>query len=134
MQTQELREGLLLLEDGSLFRGLCHSPGTAFGEVVFNTSMTGYQEILTDPSYRRQIVVMTQPHIGNYGTGDDMAESHRPWAEGFIARRFTDRASNHGLRTGHAGLFEEPWCAGPWRPSTPGPWCGGFGTMAPCGA
>ena len=105
MQTQELREGLLLLEDGSLFRGLCHSPGTAFGEVVFNTSMTGYQEILTDPSYRRQIVVMTQPHIGNYGTGDDMAESDRPWAEGFIARRFTERASNHGSEVDMPGYL-----------------------------
>ena len=85
-----------MLEDGSVFRGLCAAPGTAFGEVVFNTSMTGYQEILTDPSYRRQIVVMTQPHIGNYGTQDEVAESRRPWAEGFIARRFTPRPSNHG--------------------------------------
>ncbi|MEM6796736.1 MAG: glutamine-hydrolyzing carbamoyl-phosphate synthase small subunit [Acidobacteriota bacterium] len=90
------REGLLLLEDGSIFRGLVATPGTALGEVVFNTSMTGYQEILTDPSYRRQIVVMTQPHIGNYGTRSASAESKRPWAEGFIARRFTARASNHG--------------------------------------
>jgi carbamoyl-phosphate synthase small subunit len=86
-------EGALLLEDGTLFRGVAHSPGTAFGEVVFNTSMTGYQEILTDPSYRRQIVVMTLPHIGNYGTSDAAAESARPWAEGFVARRFTERAS-----------------------------------------
>ncbi|MEM8931568.1 MAG: glutamine-hydrolyzing carbamoyl-phosphate synthase small subunit [Acidobacteriota bacterium] len=92
----DLREGLLMLEDGSQFRGIANSPGTAFGEVVFNTSMTGYQEILTDPSYRRQIVVMTQPHIGNYGTRDDVAESARPWAEGFIARRFTGRASGTG--------------------------------------
>ena len=105
MQTPELREGLLLLEDGSLFRGLCHSPGTAFGEVVFNTSMTGYQEILTDPSYRRQIVVMTQPHIGNYGTGDRMAESARPWAEGFVARRFTEQASNHGSEADMPGYL-----------------------------
>ncbi|MEM7481653.1 MAG: glutamine-hydrolyzing carbamoyl-phosphate synthase small subunit [Acidobacteriota bacterium] len=82
-------EGLLLLEDGSLFRGRRVSPGTRFGEVVFNTSMTGYQEILTDPSYRGQIVVMTQPHIGNYGVLADTAESGRPWAEGFVARRMT---------------------------------------------
>ncbi|MCG8455949.1 MAG: glutamine-hydrolyzing carbamoyl-phosphate synthase small subunit [Holophagales bacterium] len=89
-------EGLLLLEDGRVFRGVAQSPGTAFGEVVFNTSMTGYQEILTDPSYRRQIVVMTQPHIGNYGTNAGVSESRRPWAEGFVARRFTGRASGTG--------------------------------------
>ncbi|HUO86491.1 MAG TPA: glutamine-hydrolyzing carbamoyl-phosphate synthase small subunit [Thermoanaerobaculia bacterium] len=88
-------EGLLLLEDGSLFRGRAVSAGTRFGEVVFNTSMTGYQEILTDPSYRGQIVVMTQPHIGNYGTGDELAESQRPWVEGFVARQFTTHPSGH---------------------------------------
>ncbi|HEX2165030.1 MAG TPA: glutamine-hydrolyzing carbamoyl-phosphate synthase small subunit [Thermoanaerobaculia bacterium] len=88
-------EALLLLEDGSLFRGEAVSPGTRFGEVVFNTSMTGYQEILTDPSYRGQIVVMTQPHMGNYGTGPELAESRRPWVEGFVARSFTARPSGH---------------------------------------
>ncbi|MEM1178859.1 MAG: glutamine-hydrolyzing carbamoyl-phosphate synthase small subunit [Acidobacteriota bacterium] len=96
MSSNSHRDGLLLLEDGSVFRGLVAAPGTAFGEVVFNTSMTGYQEILTDPSYRRQIVVMTQPHIGNYGTRDGDAESRNPWAAGFLARRFTTRASSHG--------------------------------------
>jgi carbamoyl-phosphate synthase small subunit len=80
---------LLLLEDGSVFTGETVSPGTRFGEVVFNTSMTGYQEVLTDPSYRGQIVVMTQPHIGNYGTAPELAESGHPWVEGFLARRFT---------------------------------------------
>jgi len=92
---------LLLLEDGSVFEGEAVSPGTRFGEVVFNTSMTGYQEVLTDPSYRGQIVVMTQPHIGNYGVGPLAAESGRPWVEGFIARQFTARpsgtASGEGL-------------------------------------
>ena len=88
--------GLLLLEDGSVFEGEAVSRGTRFGEVVFNTSMTGYQEVLTDPSYRGQIVVMTQPHIGNYGTGPDFAESLRPWVEGFVARRFTARPSGQG--------------------------------------
>lgn len=72
------------------------SPGTRFGEVVFNTSMTGYQEILTDPSYRGQIVVMTLPHIGNYGIRSSVAESARPWVEGFIARQFTSQPSSHG--------------------------------------
>ena len=87
--------GLLLLEDGSVFEGRVHSPGTRFGEVVFNTSMTGYQEILTDPSYRGQIVVMTLPHIGNYGVSRAAVESARPWVEGFVARKFTARASSH---------------------------------------
>jgi carbamoyl-phosphate synthase small subunit len=87
---------LLLLEDGSVFEGEALAPGTRFGEVVFNTSMTGYQEVLTDPSYRGQIVVMTQPHIGNYGTSEDFAESSRPWVEGFIARQFTLRPSGTG--------------------------------------
>jgi carbamoyl-phosphate synthase small subunit len=88
--------GLLLLEDGSVFEGEAVTPGTRFGEVVFNTAMTGYQEILTDPSYRGQIVVMTQPHIGNYGTRDDAAESRRPWAEALVARRLTARPSGTG--------------------------------------
>ena len=95
MPASSPTEGILLLEDGSVYRGLARSAGTAFGEVVFNTSMTGYQEILTDPSYRRQIVVMTQPHIGNYGTAPSVDESSRPWVEGFIARRFTDQVSHH---------------------------------------
>ena len=88
-------EGLMVLEDGSVFEGRAVSIGTAFGEVVFNTSMTGYQEILTDPSYRGQIVVMTQPHIGNYGVSASVAESVHPWVEGFVARRFTAKASSH---------------------------------------
>jgi len=85
--------GLLLLEDGTVFEGEAVARGTRFGEVVFNTSMTGYQEVLTDPSYRGQIVVMTQPHIGNYGTAPELAESGRPWVEGFLARRFTAEPS-----------------------------------------
>jgi len=88
--------GLLLLEDGSAFEGEAVTPGTRFGEVVFNTAMTGYQEILTDASYHGQIVVMTQPHIGNYGTRDDAAESRRPWAEALVARRLTARPSGIG--------------------------------------
>jgi carbamoyl-phosphate synthase small subunit len=87
------KTGLLLLEDGSVFEGEAVSAGTRFGEVVFNTSMTGYQEVVTDPSYRGQIVVMTQPHIGNYGTGPQAEESGRPWVEGFIARQFTSHPS-----------------------------------------
>ena len=91
---------LLVLEDGSVFEGRATSPGTRFGEVVFNTSMTGYQEILTDPSYRGQIVVMTLPHIGNYGMSSEVSESSRPWVEGFVARQFTHRPSSHGSEEG----------------------------------
>ena len=94
------RDGLLLLEDGTVFEGRVASPGTRFAEVVFNTSMTGYQEILTDPSYRGQIVVMTQPHIGNYGARGAVAESRRIWVEGFIARRFTTVPSGVGSEEG----------------------------------
>jgi carbamoyl-phosphate synthase small subunit len=85
--------GLLLLEDGSVFEGRAVAPGTRFGEVVFNTSMTGYQEVLTDPSYHGQIVVMTQPHIGNYGVSRAAAESERPWVEGFVVRKLTREPS-----------------------------------------
>ncbi len=91
-----MASGLLLLEDGSVFEGEVAAPGTRFGEVVFNTSMTGYQEILTDPSYRGQIVVMTLPHIGNYGISSQVEESERPWVEGFVARQFTREPSSHG--------------------------------------
>jgi carbamoyl-phosphate synthase small subunit len=89
-------DALLLLEDGTLCEGRAVAKGTRFGEVVFNTSMTGYQEVLTDPSYRGQIVVMTQPHIGNYGVRGLDAESDRPWVEGFVARQFTAAPSSFG--------------------------------------
>ncbi|MFL6290444.1 MAG: glutamine-hydrolyzing carbamoyl-phosphate synthase small subunit [Thermoanaerobaculia bacterium] len=104
MKTPSTSTALLVLEDGSVFEGEAVSAGTRFGEVVFNTSMTGYQEVLTDPSYRGQIVVMTQPHIGNYGTGPDFAESGHPWVEGFIARRFTVKPSGYGRASGGEGL------------------------------
>lgn len=82
--------GALALADGTVFRGSAvGAGGIATGEVVFNTAMTGYQEIATDPSYAGQVVVMTAPHIGNYGTNslDDQAE--RPFCSGFIARSFS---------------------------------------------
>lgn len=94
VSTFDAPPAVLVLEDGSVFEGRAVSPGTRFGEVVFNTSMTGYQEILTDPSYRGQIVVMTAPHIGNYGVRSDVAESIAPWAEGFVARSLTPEPSN----------------------------------------
>ena len=107
MTTRRPDPGLLVLEDGSVFEGFAASPGTRFGEVVFNTSMTGYQEILTDPSYRGQIVVMTLPHIGNYGIADSVAESARPWVEGFIARKFTRLPSSHGSEQGLVEYLHE---------------------------
>lgn len=86
---------LLALADGRVFRGLtCGAVGEASGEVVFNTSMTGYQEILTDPSYRGQMVCMTYPLIGNYGISPEDAESRRPWVNGFIVKEACGYPSN----------------------------------------
>jgi len=80
-------EAVLALADGTVFRGRGFgAPGTATGEVVFNTAMTGYQEILTDPSYEGQMVAMTYPEIGNVGVNAEDVESGRPWVSGFIVR------------------------------------------------
>lgn len=85
----------LALEDGSVFSGYSFgAKGTCEGEVVFNTSMTGYQEILTDPSYRGQIVTMTYPEIGNYGVNEEDVESRAPQLAGFIVRNVSPVASN----------------------------------------
>ena len=85
----------LALEDGTVFEGISlGSTGTTTGEVVFNTSMTGYQEILTDPSYRGQIVTMTYPEIGNYGVNEEDVESFKPHLAGFVIRNLSDTASN----------------------------------------
>jgi len=86
---------LLALEDGRAFRGRAWAAeGESCGEMVFNTSMTGYQEVLTDPSYAGQIVCMTYPLIGNYGVNSDDEESARPWVEGFVVREASRVASN----------------------------------------
>src|SRR5919199_2642780 len=86
---------LLALEDGTWYRGVAAGAhGEARGEVVFNTSMTGYQEVLTDPSYAGQIVTMTAPLIGNYGTASGDAESQAPRVAGFIMREASPVASN----------------------------------------
>src|SRR5713101_2716247 len=86
---------ILTLEDGSLFPGKGFGAcASACGEVCFNTSMTGYQEILTDPSYRGQIVTMTYPEIGNYGINGEDLESAKPHLAGFIVRQRSRRASN----------------------------------------
>jgi carbamoyl-phosphate synthase small subunit len=88
-------QAILALEDGRIFRGHGYgAPGECQGEVVFNTSLTGYQEIATDPSYAGQIVVLTNPQIGNYGTNRADNESAKPFIEGLIVREFSPISSN----------------------------------------
>ena len=88
-------QAILALEDGRIFRGQGYGhPGECQGEVVFNTSLTGYQEIATDPSYAGQIVVLTNPQIGNYGTNRADNESAKPYIEGLIVREFSPISSN----------------------------------------
>ena len=91
----EAKQALLVLEDGRAFRGRSWgAEGEACGEMVFNTSMSGYQEVLTDPSYAGQIVCMTYPLIGNYGVNRADEESARPWVEGFVVREASSVASS----------------------------------------
>ena len=90
-----MSEALLVLEDGRTFRGESYgATGTTVGEAVFSTGMTGYQETLTDPSYHRQVVVMTAPHIGNTGVNDEDDESRRIWVAGFVVRDPARRPAN----------------------------------------
>jgi len=90
-----VKHALLALADGTLFEGRALGyEGETVGEVVFNTAMTGYQEVLTDPSYKGQIITMTCPHIGNYGVTPEDIESRRIWAEGFIVKEASSLASN----------------------------------------
>ncbi len=90
-----MKKGILLLEDGSFYNGETFGyHGESFGEVVFNTSITGYQEILTDPSYNGQIVLMTYPQIGNYGINSIDIESRKPFVRGFIVRELSKTVSN----------------------------------------
>lgn len=89
-------KAILLLEDGTKFEGESFgAEGVNFGELVFNTSMTGYQEILTDPSYAGQIITMTYPEIGNYGINEDDFESERPAAKGFIVKNYSEKDSHY---------------------------------------
>ncbi|HYE64451.1 MAG TPA: glutamine-hydrolyzing carbamoyl-phosphate synthase small subunit [Pyrinomonadaceae bacterium] len=95
MKINGQKAALLALEDGRSFRGRSWgAEGEACGEMVFNTSMSGYQEVLTDPSYAGQIVCMTYPLIGNYGVNRADAESARPWVEGFVVREASRTASS----------------------------------------
>ena len=99
---------ILALEDGTIFHGNGFGArATAVGEVCFNTSMTGYQEILTDPSYKGQIVTMTYPEIGNYGINLADIESYQPHASGFVVRELSPVVSNWRSRQTLAGYLEE---------------------------
>jgi carbamoyl-phosphate synthase small subunit len=106
-------KGLLVLEDGTLYRGeATGAGGTSFGEIVFNTAMSGYQEVLTDPSYAGQIVVMTAAHIGNYGVRHDEVESEKVHVAGFVARDFPERWSGTGGEESLATYLEEAGVTG----------------------
>src|SRR5262245_65346309 len=88
-------QAILALEDGRVFRGKGYgAKGECYGEVVFNTAITGYQEIFTDPSYCGQIVILTNPQIGNYGTNTEDNEASHPHIEGLVVREFSARDSN----------------------------------------
>ena len=102
------RPGLLVTADGALFRGVSvGAEGVSTGEVVFNTAMTGYQEVLTDPSYAGQVVVMTSVHIGNYGISADDDQSSSPAASGMIVRSLTSRPSSWRAERSLAEVFVE---------------------------
>ena len=90
-----MKDAILYLEDGTVFHGQSlATAGETAGEVVFNTAMSGYQEVLTDPSYAGQIVVMTYPLIGNYGVNDEDVESSKVHVKGFVVKEFCRRHSN----------------------------------------
>jgi carbamoyl-phosphate synthase small subunit len=90
-----VKPAILALADGTVFKGTAlGAPGETAGEVVFNTALSGYQEILTDPSYRGQMVTMTYPHIGNYGVNPEDIESKKPWLAGFIVKEACPYPSN----------------------------------------
>src|SRR3989338_7277118 len=101
-------DAILALEDGAVYRGRAFGAGgERYGEVVFNTSMAGYQEILTDPSYKGQIVTMTYPLIGNYGVTEYDVESRRSFVEGFVVKEYSKIASNWRCRKTLGTYLEE---------------------------
>jgi carbamoyl-phosphate synthase small subunit len=104
---------LLVLADGSVYRGRAFGAlGERPGEVVFNTSMSGYQEIATDPSYAGQIVCMTAPHIGNYGVNPEDPEAERPWIEGMVVRELSPAVSNFRATSDLDAYFREAGVVG----------------------
>jgi carbamoyl-phosphate synthase small subunit len=101
-------KAILALADGTVFEGAAFgAAGEAGGEIVFNTSMTGYQEILTDPSYCGQLVCMTYPEIGNVGVNAEDVEAGRPWVEGFIVKEYWERPSNWRAQSSLAAYMQE---------------------------
>jgi carbamoyl-phosphate synthase small subunit len=101
------RKALLVLEDGSVFEGFAFAgEGETMGEVVFNTGMTGYQEVITDPSYKGQIVTMTYPLVGNYGINDEDMESAGIHLEGFIVKEYQSHASNWRMKRSLKSFLE----------------------------
>ena len=101
-------KGALALEDGRIFEGISFgATGTRTGEAVFNTGMTGYQEVITDPSYKGQIVTMTYPLTGNYGVNARDAESTGPQVEGFITREYCQYPSNNEAEGDLGGYLRE---------------------------
>ena len=119
----------LALEDGTVFTGTSFgADGEVDGEVCFNTSMTGYQEILTDPSYRGQIVTMTYPEIGNYGVNAEDVESGKPHLAGFIVREQSRRLSNFRADGDLNDYLQASGIVGHRRRSTPGRWSAGCGS------
>ncbi len=108
-----MKDALLVLEDGSVFRGRAlGAEGEAFGEAVFNTAMSGYQEVLTDPSYAGQIVTMTSPHQGNYGVNDEDRESRDVKVAGFVVREASRRASSWRSRMTLADYLDDAGVVG----------------------
>jgi len=104
---------LLAMEDGTVYRGFGFGAETDnAGEIVFNTAITGYQEVLTDPSYRGQIVLMTAPEIGNVGVNPEDFESARPWCAGFVVRDLSPRVSNWRASSSLGALMAEHAVAG----------------------
>lgn len=108
MGNTEQRKAILLLEDGTMYEGLAGGKiGTTVGEICFNTGMTGYQEIFTDPSYFGQILVATNAHIGNYGTKQSEVESDHVQIAGFVCKNFTNAYSRPQADSDLQGYFED---------------------------
>ena len=127
-------QAILALEDGRIFKGDGYgAQGECRGEVVFNTSLTGYQEIFTDPSYAGQIVVLTNPQIGNYGTNSADNEAAKPYIEGLVTREFSPISSNWRSQQ-VADEYLERWKSRSSRKSTPARWSAICATTASCAA